>query len=168
MIRKMRPLWAITLAFALLFALALSFTPMTEPVPVQAQNAACFHAQGGALFACNSGGAIELRAGSTISIDTFLNTTPQTALTLVMNGDLTPTGTFQPVTAAGAVSVSGADIAAGTEGDLLVLLNIGSNTITLSETTGLVSAGDIALGTLDSATLVYRGTSWYQIGASNN
>lgn len=167
MSQRLRPFWAIALAFALLFALGIVLSG-SHPASVQAQNVACFHAQGGALFACDSGGSIELRAGSTISIDTFLTTAPQTPLTLVMNGDLTPTGSFQPITAAGAVSISGADIAAGNHGDLLVLLNIGANTITLTETTGLVSAGNIALATLDSATLVYSGTSWYQIGASNN
>lgn len=97
-----------------------------------------------------------------------LTFTPQAALTLTMNGYLTPTGTLQLVTAAGAVSVSGANIAPGTAGDMVILLNTGANTITFTETTGLISAGNIALGTLDSATLVYRGTSWYQIGASNN
>jgi len=142
---------------------------MVAPLaPAQAQNTACFHAQGGALWACNAGGTMEFRAGSTLSIDTFLTVEPQTALTLGNGDELVPTGTFQPITSAGAVGISGGDIAAGDDGDLLILLNVGSNTITITETTGLVSAGNITLGAGDSATLVYRGSSWYQIGASNN
>lgn len=166
--RRLRPLWGGLTAFVLFFAIALALVPLADPAPVQAQNTPCFRAQGGALWACNAGGAMEFRAGSTLSIDTFLTVEPQTALTLENNDALDPTGTFQPITAAGAIGISGGDIAAGDDGDLLILLNIGANTITITETTGLVSAGNIALGTLDSATLVYRNNSWYQIGASNN
>ena len=138
-----------------------------------------------------------------------LRITPQTAISLTMNGWLTPTGSLTLLESAGAVSIDGgAKIAEGTAGDLLILLNVGGSTIqtaadsvlellgtgamtlagnftvdstnatpviaaagstiTISETTGLVSAGNVALGTLDSATFVYRGTSWYQIAASNN
>lgn len=111
---------------------------------------------------------MDFLTGSTISIDSFLNVTPGTAQTLVSDAAIAPTGTFHLVTSAGAVGVSGGSIVAGHEGDLLILLNVGANTITITETTGLVSAGNIALGTLDSATLVYRGANWYQIGASNN
>lgn len=94
--------------------------------------------------------------------------TPQGALTLTMNGYITPTGVFQPVQSAGAVSISGANIAPGADGDLLILFNGGGQTITITETTGLISAGNITLGALDSATLVYSDTTWIQIGASNN
>ena len=133
-----------------------------------AQNTPCYRAQGGARWVCGSGGTMDFLTGSTISIDTFLNVSPGTAQTLVSDDDIAPTGTFHLITSAGNVGVSGGEIVDGDEGDLLILLNVGSNTITITETTGLVSAGNIALGTLDSATLVFRGTSWYQIGASNN
>lgn len=106
-------------------------------------------------------------AGNT-ALSSDLTLDPQTDLTLTMNGWITPTGTFQVVRSAGAVSISGANIADGSHGDLLILYNAGAQTITITETTGLVSAGNIALGTLDSATLVYSGTTWIQIGASNN
>lgn len=188
--RRMQPLWAGVLAFALLFALAIALAPTSAPV--QAQNTACYRAQGGALWACDDGGTMEFHdgailgiedgatldvqsgatltvdSGASVAIDDFLTLVPQTAISLTMNGTLTPTGSLQLLESAGAVSVSGANIVDGAQGDLLILLNIGGSTITITETTGLISAGNIALGTLDSATLVYRGTSWYQIGASNN
>lgn len=97
-----------------------------------------------------------------------ISASPQTTLTVTMNGWITPTGTLQLVSAAGAVSLSGGHLAPGTAGDVLVLLNVGAQTITISETTGLISAGNIALGTLDSATLVWRLANWYQVAASNN
>ncbi len=102
------------------------------------------------------------------TVGSDLTLEPQANLTLTMNGWITPTGTFQTVRSAGAVSISGANIADGDQGDLLILYNAGAQTITISETTGLISAGNIALGTLDSVTLVYSGTTWIQIGASNN
>lgn len=161
-----RPIWAIVAIFALLFGLVLASMP--APAPVQAQNTACFRAQGGALWACGDGGTMEFREGSTLKIDTALSAVPQADLTLTMNGYITPTGTFQPVRSAGAVSISGANIADGDQGDLLILFNAGGQTITITETTGLVSAGNIALGALDAATLVFSGTTWIQAGASNN
>lgn len=50
-----------------LVALLLSFSLM-EPAPVEAQNTACFRAQGGALWACGSGGEMEFRSGSTLDV----------------------------------------------------------------------------------------------------
>ena len=97
-----------------------------------------------------------------------VNYTPQVTLTLTMNGWLTPTGAVQLVSSAGNVSISGGRIAPGSQGQLLTLVNVGSNTVTLTETTGLISAGNIALGPLDTATFVYRLVNWYQTAASNN
>jgi len=110
----------------------------------------------------------DLSVSDDLTVASTIGASPQTTLTLTMNGWLTPTGTLQLVSAAGAVSVSGARIAPGAQGDVVTLLNVGAQTITISETTGLISAGNIALGTLDSATLIYRQSSWYQIAASNN
>src|SRR5690606_28455146 len=146
----------LALIFALVFVLVLGAMP--APVPIQAQNTDCYHAQGGNLWVCDNGGTMEfqsgatldVQSGATISLDTFLTIVPQTVLTLTVDGDLEPTGTFQPIAAAGAIGLSGANIAAGNDGDLLILLNIGSDTITITETTGLVSAGNIVLGEGDS------------------
>lgn len=104
----------------------------------------------------------DIRAGA------FIQASPVTSITLTMNGWLTPTGTFQPIRAAGAVSTSGARIAVQPAGTQLILLNVGSNTITFTETGTLISAGNIALQANDSATLISNGTNWYQIAASNN
>lgn len=121
-----------------------------------------------------AGGLVVSDGGLTLSDDDLavaddLRIAPQTGITLTMNGWLTPTGSLTLIQSAGAVSIDGgAKIADGTAGDILILLNVGGQTITISETTGLVSAGNIALGTLDSATFVWRGSTWYEIAASNN
>jgi hypothetical protein len=107
-------------------------------------------------------------ANSNLAVADDFTVSPQPILTLTMNGWLTPTGSFQPIRSAGAVGVSGGRIAPGAQGQFLYLYNMGAQTITISETTGLVSAGNIALGALDAATLVYSGTTWIQLAGSNN
>ena len=102
-----------------------------------------------------------------LTVADFLNVTAQTEIVLTMNGTLTPTGSLQPVSAAGAVSVNGGTSIVHTT-DYLILVNVGAQTITFTETTGLISAGNIALGAGDSATLVWADGGWMQVAASNN
>ena len=103
-----------------------------------------------------------------LRISNFYRAQPRTTITMTQDKVLDTTGTFTRLTAAGAVSTSGASIEVEPAGTLLILVNIGSNTITFTETGTLKSAGNIALGALDSATLLSDGTNWYQISASNN
>lgn len=105
---------------------------------------------------------------STMSVGSFYRAVPRTAITLANNDVLTATGTFQRVTAASAIGTSGGNIVIKPAGTMVTLLNVGANTITFTETGILKSAGNIALGTLDSATLWSDGTNWYEVGASNN
>jgi hypothetical protein len=165
--------WAGGALLGALLALALMFGG--SPVAL-AQNVACFMQQGGAVWVAGDGCTWQMRSGSTLAVESGSLTSlggvaaypPTTPLSLTMNGWLTPTGTFQPIESAGAVSISGADIADGEEGQLLFLVNVGAQTITISETTGLISAGNIALGAGDSATLLWRTDTWHQVAASNN
>lgn len=110
-------------------------------------------------------GTLSVTGVSTVTNEVWRTST---TATITNNATLTPAGTFQPITAAAAVGTSGANITVGSTGTVLVLLNVGSNTITFTETGTLVSAGNIALGANDSATLISNGTNWYQVGASNN
>lgn len=103
-----------------------------------------------------------------IQITTFYRAVPRSTITMTQDATLNATGTYQPITAAGAVSTSGVSITVKPRGTVLILVNVGSNTITFTETGTLVSAGNIALGANDSATLISNGTNWYQIAASNN
>jgi len=105
---------------------------------------------------------------STMSVGSFYRAVPRTAITITTNGWLTSTGTYQRITAAGTVATSGAKIAVKPAGTILILVNSGSNSITFTETGTLISAGNIVLAAGDSATLISDGTSYYEIGASNN
>jgi hypothetical protein len=105
---------------------------------------------------------------ASLRVSNFYRAAPRAAITLTNNATLNATGTFQQITAASAIGTSGANITVKPAGTILILLNTGSNTITFTETGTLRSAGNIALGALDSATLLSDGTNWTQIAASNN
>lgn len=91
----------------------------------------------------------------------------QTAQTITAGGTITPTGTYHQITAAaarGTSSVAGVS----TAGRVVVLVNVGSNTITLTDTGTLKLTGNIALGQYDSLGLISDGTNWIQISTANN
>lgn len=102
-----------------------------------------------------------------LTVDGDFEVTAQSVLTLTMNGWLTPTGSLQPIASAGAVSINGGT-RIGHSVDYVQLVNIGAQTITISETTGLVSAGNVALAAGDTMTIMWANGGWYQVGASNN
>lgn len=103
-----------------------------------------------------------------IRISNFYRTQQRPVIVVTDNSTVNPTGTNQVISSTTAVGTSGANITVKPSGTILILRNIGSNTITFTETGTLVSAGNIALGANDSATLLSNGTNWYQIAASNN
>lgn len=105
---------------------------------------------------------------ASLRVTAFYRAVPRTAITVTNNATVNPTGSFQRLTAAGAVGTSGANITVKPAGTIVTFLNTGSNTITFTETGTLKSAGNIALGALDAATLYSDGTNWYQVSASNN
>lgn len=98
----------------------------------------------------------------------FYRAHPRTAITVTNGGAIDATGTYQRLTAAAAVGTSGDAVVVEPAGTLLILVNSGAQTITITETANIKSAGNIVLGTLDSATLVSDGSDWYQIAGSNN
>lgn len=103
----------------------------------------------------------------TLEVESFLRPDAQTALTVTDGTAFTPTGTYQPITAAGAVTptVSTTGFSAG---DLLVLINTGSNAITLADSGTAKLASAAALGQYDSITLIFDGTNWIEFSRSNN
>lgn len=129
-----------------LMALALFTTPLTMMTL----------AQGGVTGFAN------------LRITNFYRAQPRTAITLTNNATLNATGTYQRITAASSVGITGTAVTVKPAGTVLILVNSGAQQITITETGTLKSAGNIVLGTLDSATLLSDGTNWYQIAASNN
>lgn len=103
-----------------------------------------------------------------LRISNFYRAQPRTAITVTQDGVVNPTGTYQRLTAVTTTTTSGVSITVKAAGTILILQNVGSNTITFTETGTLISAGNIVLGANDSATLISDGTNWRQIAASNN
>ena len=121
------------------------------------------------LAAVNATGNISTDGNLTVA-GTYAGTgatyfVPPTALTVTDGSTITVTGTVLELTSAGAV---GADLPAATDGRLLILVNVGSNNIVISDTATIESAGDITLGATDSLTLIGSGIKWYELAASNN
>lgn len=96
-----------------------------------------------------------------------LYATQSSSQTITFGGTITPTGMYHQITAAaarGTSSVAGV----GTAGRVVVLINAGSNTITLTDTGTLKLSGNVALGQYDSVTLLSDGTNWIQVSTANN
>ena len=55
-----------------------------------------------------------------------------------------------------------------TAGRVIVLVNVGSNTITLTDTGTLKLSGNAALGQYDNITLMSDGTNWVELSETNN
>jgi hypothetical protein len=92
--------------------------------------------------------------------------TSQAAATITNGATLTPSGSYQPITAAGTVGFGA--ISAGTAGNLLYLVNTANQTITITDTGTLKLAGNAVLGQFDSLTLLSDGTNWIQVSKADN
>jgi hypothetical protein len=118
----------------------------------------------GAGGAISATGAINSAAG--VTAGTFLVLTKAANVSVVADSTITPLASYQPITAAATCGTASiAPLAAGT---VLRLINVGSNTITITDTGTLMLSGDIALGQYDSLLLLSDGTNWVQMGTSNN
>jgi len=127
-----------------------------------------FDASGGLATANNITVTGNVSATALLSAGTFMEADPQSAQTIANGtGDVAPTGTYHQITSAGNVgntlSVSGFSA-----GYLAVLVNIGSSTITITDTGTTMLTGNIALGQYDTLTLLFDGTNWLEISASDN
>lgn len=95
-----------------------------------------------------------------------LTVTPGSAETINYDEQIDPTGTYHKITATAARGTD--NIAIGTAGDVLLLHNVGSNTITLTDTGTLLLNGNVALGQNDIVALLSDGTNWVQIAPVGN
>jgi len=107
-----------------------------------------------------------LSTGGNLQAAGFIRPAANTAISVTNGATITPTGTFHALTAAGNVGFGA--IAAGSPGDLLILVNEANVTITISDTGTLKLSGNLALGQFDSVTLLSTGTDWVQLATSNN
>lgn len=96
-----------------------------------------------------------------------LGLTQQPTQTITAGGTITPTGAYHQITATaarGTSSVAGVNAA----GQVVTLVNVGSSTITLTDTGTLKLGGNAVLGQFDSLTLLSDGTNWIQLSKSDN
>lgn len=120
---------------------------------------AALNATGNATF----GGTLAVTGAAAFA--TKVNIVPQTAITVTNAAVFTPTGSLQLIQAAGGVSPV---LASGSSGQVVTLLNISNQTITIADTTGQLLSAAGALGQWDTLTLVWYGTSWIELARSNN
>ena len=90
---------------------------------------------------------------------------PPDAITIVNGGQITITAAVMEITAAGEVT---ATLSTAGDGQLVTLINTGSNAINIVDAGTTYMAGNVALGQRDTISLIGVGTSWYEISRSNN
>lgn len=108
----------------------------------------------------------DITAGDDLSVGGWINGNAAGTLTITAGGTITPTGTYQRITAAAARGTS--SVTGHAAGRILVLVNVGSNTITLTDTGTLKLSGNAALGQYDTITLQSDGTNWIELAKANN
>ena len=129
-----------------------------------AQNVDCYMQQGGNKFVCDNGGEIELQTGAVLDIqsgatasiddltvvdDLILTTgtlrwTPSTTQTVTMNDAITVDGPTTLLTSAGTVNTS--NVACGSHGDFVLYVNVGAQSIVITDTGTLRLSGNTTLG----------------------
>ena len=76
-----------------------------------------------------------------------------------------PTGSYQPITAAGEVTPT---VTVGSAGQVVMIVNVGSNTINLADTGTAKLTAAFAMGQYDSLSLISDGTNWIELARANN
>ena len=107
-----------------------------------------------------------IRSTTYIKVGTFARLAEQTAITVTADGAVDPTGSYQQLTAAGAVTTS--DVTCGSEGDVVTFANVANQTITITDTGTLKMAGNFGMGQYDTLTVLNDGTNCLEISRSNN
>lgn len=109
----------------------------------------------------------DVRAGDDLQAANFLRMVPTTAITVTAGMAIQPTGSYQPLRSAGAVGATLA-LTGSSAGNVVVLVNEVNQTITISDTSTTMLAGNVALGQYDTLTVITDGTNWYELDRSNN
>jgi len=102
----------------------------------------------------------DLEVGDDLNVADLIAST-YTTITVTPGSTITPTGMYQRITSATNAGTSA--IANPTAGRLLIVVNVGSNTITLTDTGTLKLSGNAALAQYDAIQLLGDGTNWIQI-----
>lgn len=173
------------------------FGPPEEAV-ARSYNTAVYTEQGGAKLVASSGGEIEVQSGATLdlqsgstttfaSIPTFTSISSSGTITqsngnlivadwlrivaqtsITVSTHITPTGSYQPLTAAAWVTPTVAPASGFTNGFILYLVNNSTSNINIADSGNIVLSAAALLGQYDTLTLRSDGTRWVELERSNN
>lgn len=94
-----------------------------------------------------------------------VNLVAQSAITVTNAATFTVGGGVQRIQASGSVTPV---LNPGTQGQMVTLLNITNQNITIADTSGQMLSANWVGGQWDTLTLYYYGTSWIELARSNN
>lgn len=103
-----------------------------------------------------------------VRVGTFLQPVKQSNVTVTDGSVIVPTGSYQPLTSAANTGTAAIATPTSSVNNAVYLVNVGANTITLTDTGTLKLAGNAALGVTDGILLVFDGTNWVEITRANN
>jgi hypothetical protein len=104
--------------------------------------------------------------GEDVLVDNYQSFTKQTRVVVTDGSTITPLGTYTPISSTATTGTSA--ITAGERaGQLLILHNVGSSTITLTDTGTLHLTGNGTMTADDSTMLIWDGSAWNQIAAES-
>ena len=107
-------------------------------------------------------------ASGLITVGTFLQLSPGAPQTIITGtAGITPTTSLHQLTSAGTVANT-MSVTGFTAGQVVVLVNVGSNTITITDTGTTKLSANIALGQYDTLMVYFDGTNWVQISTTDN
>jgi hypothetical protein len=101
-----------------------------------------------------------------VTVADWLIVAKQTSITVTNGGVLTPTGTYQPITAAGAVTITMG--ACGVAGRQVNIINTTAQNIIVQDTGNAKLSSAATLNQYDPLALWCDGTYWIQISAESD
>jgi hypothetical protein len=108
-----------------------------------------------------------LGVSSRLTLGTWGTFSAASTFTALDGLPITATGSYQPLTAAGAVTPT-IETTGMTAGSVLWLVNTAAQDILIQDTGNQVLAGDATLNQYDSLLLLFDGTRWIELSRSNN
>ena len=93
---------------------------------------------------------------------------PATVQVIAQDTVINADNSYQPISSTAATSTANIVTDTSTAGQWITLVNVGSQTITLTDTGTLKLSANLALGASDSVRLIFDGTNWVQVSTSNN
>lgn len=112
--------------------------------------------------------ADDLTVASDTTMGGFIATTPGTTITVAYQGSITPLGSLVYLTSSAARGTRLIVTTTVPAGTLIRVVNVGAQTITLTDTAPLVMAGNFAMGAKDNITFYMDGDEWVELTRANN